>query len=144
MTLGALPAHAEVVVAELLPAVVEWNRGPLAPLAGRPLEDARVRVAIADVHDVIATGEPWDAILLDVDNGPDGLTRAGNDRLYGAAGLAAARASLRPGGVLAVWSSGPDRRFTARMQKAGFKVEEIGARGHGKSGARHVVWLAVK
>jgi spermidine synthase len=122
--LDLLPADARVVVAELVPAVVAWNRGPVAELAGRPLDDRRVRVEAADVAVVAArSAGRLDALLLDVDNGPSALAHAANDRLYGAAGLAALRDALRPGGVLAVWSAGADPRFVARLGRAGFRAE---------------------
>jgi spermidine synthase len=142
--LQVLGADARVVVAELVPAIVRWARGPMAHLYGRSLADARVTVAEGDVAALIAARRAaWDAILLDVDNGPDGLTRAENDRLYSEAGLAAARAALTAGGVLGVWSAAPDARFAARLRRAGFDVEEkvVRARG-GPGGARHVIWLA--
>ena len=139
--LALLPARAEVVVAELVPAVIAWARGPLAGLHGDSLDDPRVRVVERDVAEVIAGG-PWDAILLDVDNGPDGLVRARNDRLYDEAGLSAARRALRAGGVLAVWSAAPDARFVARLKRGGFVVEEAVVRARGTKGPRHVIWLA--
>lgn len=141
--LAALGTEAELVVAELVPAVVKWARGPLAHIFAGSLDDPRVRVIEGDVSDLIdaARGE-YDAILLDVDNGPDGLTREENDWLYAKMGLRAARDALRPGGVLAVWSSAPDPRFTNRLNKTGFAVEEVVARGRGVRGARHVIWLA--
>ncbi len=144
--LKALGPGARVVVAELVPAVVAWARGPMAEVFGDCLDDPRVEIRETDVANLVrATAPTWDAILLDVDNGPDGLTQKGNDRLYDLAGLSAARASLRPGGVLAVWSSGPDRNFTARLKKSGFAVEEVPTRANGKGGgARHVIWLARK
>ena len=142
--LGRLGPEAEVVVAELVPAVVAWNRGPLAALAGRPLEDRRVTLHEGDVGGLIRAGrELYDAIVLDVDNGPEGLTRKENDALYGAAGLTAALAALRPRGVLGVWSITPDRRFSERLRRAGFAVEEVRARARGRQGGgRHMVWLA--
>ena len=144
--LAAVGAKAELVVAELVPAVVAWARGPMAELHGASLTDSRVRIEEADVGQIIrASRESFDAILLDVDNGPDGLTREGNDALYAASGLKAARQALRPGGVLAVWSSGPDEAFTRRLGKAGFNAEEIRVRANrGRSGARHVVWIATR
>ena len=148
-TLAAALRHlgpdARVEVAELVPAVVEWNRGPLAHLAGRPLEDARVSVRVGDVADFIhgARGT-FDAILLDVDNGPDGLTVATNDRLYSAAGLAAARSALRAGGLLGVWSVQPDRAFTGRLARAGFETEEQVVRARPGKGGRHTLWLATR
>lgn len=144
--LPLLPAQARVTVVELVPAVVAWARGPLAALHGDSLEDPRVTVVEEDVGAVIrAAKADWDAILLDVDNGPEGLSRAGNDALYSATGLAAARAALAPGGVLSVWSAGSDRGFTHRLQASGLKVEEIPVRaGTTKRGARHMVWVGRK
>lgn len=141
--LAALGPQARVVVAELVPAVIAWARGPMAALHGSSLDDPRVSIREADVAALLRDGAGFDAILLDVDNGPEGLTRAANDRLYTLAGLRAARAALQPGGVLAVWSSGPDRSFTPRLRKAGFTVEEARPRARrGGGGARHVIWLA--
>lgn len=143
--LDRLDAQAQVVVAELVPDVVRWNRGPLGAHAGHPLQDPRVAVKEVDVLAVIrAQAGAWDAILLDVDNGPGGLTQAGNDRIYASAGLAAAMAALRPGGVLAVWSAHPDRRFSERLRETGFEVEEVPVRAHGNKGARHLIWLATR
>ncbi|MFT4097687.1 MAG: hypothetical protein QM651_11225 [Rhodoblastus sp.] len=144
--LERLPPKTEVVVAELVPAVIAWARAPMAEVFAGSLDDPRVRIREADVGAVIAEARGvWDAILLDVDNGPDGLTRAANDRLYSAAGLHAAREALRPGGVLAVWSSGRDAGFTKRLKTAGFAVEEIAVRANGKrGGARHVIWIGTK
>ena len=142
--LGALGPGAQVVVAELVPAVVAWARGPMAPVYGDSLGDARLRIEEADVGALIrAARRDYDAILLDVDNGPEGLTRDSNGALYSREGLLAARHALRPGGVLAVWSSHPDRHFTTRLRKAGFRVEEESVRARGRRGARHVVWLAI-
>jgi spermidine synthase len=142
--LTALPAGAAVTVAELVPAVVAWARGPMAHLQQGSLDDPRVTVREGDVAPLIADAPTaWDAILLDVDNGPGGITAKSNDGLYGPAGLLAARRALRPAGVLAVWSSAPDAAFTARLRRAGFGVEEHIVRG-GKSGKgpRHVIWIA--
>jgi len=137
-----LGAAGRVVVAELAPAVVEWNRGPLAELAGRPLQDARLRVREIDVGRVIREApQAYDAILLDVDNGPEGFTRAGNNWLYSRPGLAAARTALRPGGVLAVWSAAPNRAFAQRLARSGFEVEEVTVRARRTSGPRHTLWL---
>ena len=119
--LDTLPQAAQVVVAELVPAIIDWNRGPLAPLAARPLNDPRVTLLPGDVGDLIDTAEGrYDAILLDVDNGPRALTDRGNHRLYGAAGLAACRRALRAGGVLAVWSADPAPEFERALAEAGF------------------------
>lgn len=144
--LKALDASARIEVAELVPEVAHWAMGPMAEIFAKSLQDARVRVELADVAEIIrAASSAYDAILLDVDNGPDGLTRQANDRLYDARGLAAARAALKPGGVLAVWSSGPDRRFTQKLRDAGFAAEEIAARARGtRGGARHVIWIATR
>ncbi|GJE62126.1 hypothetical protein [Methylobacterium trifolii] len=144
--LAALPPGARVVVAELVPAVLAWARGPLAEVFAGSLDEPRVVLREADVAALIAGGKAaFDAILLDVDNGPDGLTRASNDRLYDLPGLAAARTSLRPGGVLAVWSAGPDPTFGRRLREAGFFVEEVAARANGRrGGARHRIWLAIR
>lgn len=142
--LADLPPGAEVVVAELVPAVVAWARGPMAELFAGCLEDPRVTVRVADVAELIAeaTGA-YDAILLDVDNGPGGLNREANDGLYGLAGLAAAARALKPGGVLAVWSATPDDRFAERLRRSGYAVEEARVRATGgKRGARHIIWLA--
>lgn len=135
-----------VVVAELVPAVVEWNRTQLAQLNGALLDDPRVRVITADVGRVIrSAASAYDAILLDVDNGPAGLTSKKNDWLYGTAGVAASLAALRPGGVLAVWSAGPDAAFRRRLEQAGFMTEEVRVRARGgRGGARFVIWVARK
>ena len=144
--LAVLPADARVTVAELVPAVVDWARGPMAEVFGGCLDDPRVAIHVGDVAALIRQSSGvFDAILLDVDNGPDGLTRRENDRLYDRAGLAAAQAALRPGGVLGVWSSGPDPRFTRRLTEAGFLAEAVNIRANAKrGGARHVIWMAGK
>jgi spermidine synthase len=138
--LAELGPKARVVVAELVPEVVAWAWGPLAAVHGDSLSDPRVEVRETDVAaEIAAAASSYDAILLDVDNGPEGLTRDGNDCLYDASGLQAARTALRPGGVLAIWSAGPDKAFVRSLDWAGFKVEEAVIRA---GGARHVVWLA--
>ena len=133
-----------IVVAELVPDVVKWNCGVLSELAGRPLEDERVTVRIGDVAVVIREqGGAYDAILLDVDNGPAGLTRKDNNWIYSEDGLAAAYAALKPAGVLAVWSTGPERIFTRRLNRVGFIVSEVRVRSRGaQGGSQHVIWLA--
>lgn len=138
-----LPADARVVVAELIPAVVAWARGPLTPLFGESLDDPRIAIRVGDVGALMrgSKGE-FDAILLDVDNGPDGLTVAANDGLYGLPGLAIAKAALRPGGLLAIWASGPDPRFADRLRTSGFAVEEHRVRARRGGGARHMIWIA--
>jgi spermidine synthase len=143
--LAALGSAAEVTVVELSPAVAAWARGPMAGLFAGSLEDPRTHLVEADVVKVIdAARARFHAILLDVDNGPEGLTRAANDRLYNMAGLAAAKRALKPGGVLAVWSSAPNPAFTKRLRTAGYAAEEVPvrARGVGRRGARHMIWLA--
>ncbi len=145
--LDRLPDDARVVVAELMPALVEWNRGPVADLAGRPLEDPRTRLQQGDVLARIAEAKgAFDAIVLDVDNGPSAVAHAANDRLYGDKGVRACRDALRTGGVLGVWSAGPDERYRARLEKAGLGVEvqSVPAREGTSRGARHVVFVAVK
>ena len=142
--LQQLSARAQVVVAELVPAVVAWNHGPLAGLAGHPLEDHRVSVREVDVAGILETEQQaYDAILLDVDNGPEGLTRPGNDWLYTRAGLIAAHTALKPSGILAIWSASPDPAFSSLLRKTGFTVEEVAARARGrKGGSRHMIWIA--
>jgi spermidine synthase len=144
--LVALGPDARIVVAELVPAVIAWARGPMAEVFGASLTDPRVSIREADVGEVIRSdAAAFDAILLDVDNGPEGLTRKANDALYDLKGLGGARAALRSGGVLAVWSSGPNPKFTWRLRKAGFEVEEVRARANGsRGGARHVIWIATR
>jgi spermidine synthase len=145
--LAALGPEARVVIAELVPAVVAWARGPLAEIFAGSLEDPRVAVHEGDVGALIRSPpRPFDAILLDVDNGPEGLTVAANDSLYGHAGLGAAQAALRPGGVLAVWSAHPDQAFAARLRRIGFNVEEVRVRARAGGGgrSRHVIWLATR
>lgn len=135
-----------VEVAELVPQVVAWNQGPLAHLAGRPLADNRVTVFEKDVAVLLREGRTvYDAILLDVDNGPDALSSEGNAWLYSRSGLAAVYAALRNGGVLAVWSAGPDKAFADRLRRQGFSVEEIrvSARKLGKGG-HHTIWIAAR
>jgi spermidine synthase len=144
--LRMLGPDARLTVAELVPEIIDWARGPMVELAAGCLDDRRVSVVQDDVARLIddARGE-YDAILLDVDNGPDGLTRNSNGRLYSARGLEAARSALSVGGVLAVWSAAPDPRFKRRLSEAGFAVDEVAvrARSNGK-GPRHVIWFGVK
>lgn len=144
--LAVLGAEARIVVAELVPAVVAWARGAMAEVFGDSLKDVRVTIREVDVSQLIRSERGgFDAILLDVDNGPEGLTRDANNALYSPKGLAAAHGALRCGGVLAVWSSGPDPKFTHRLQKAGFDVDEVKTRANGKGGgARHVIWIATR
>jgi spermidine synthase len=142
--LRQLGARAKVVVAELVPAVIEWNHGPLGHLAGYPLRDRRVEVREGDVALLLRNGGgQYDAILLDVDNGPDGLTTRANDRLYSDKGLQVAWSALRPDGVLAVWSVSPDNAFAKRLRRTGFEVEEVRVRARGThGGGRRTIWVA--
>jgi spermidine synthase len=143
--LRAIGPDASVLTAELVPEVVEWNRTLMGGPAGHPLADPRSRVYVGDVADLIRQQPAgFDAILMDVDNGPEALVRRENDWLYGSAGLRATRAALRSGGVLAVWSASPDRAFTKKLQHAGFDVREHVVRPHrpGK-GPRHHIWIGL-
>ncbi len=144
--LARVGRDARVTVAELVPQIIDWARGPMVELTAGCLDDPRVEVKLRDVADVIGTARgAYDAILLDVDNGPDGLVRDSNDRLYSMRGLDAARLALKPGGILAVWSAGDDASFTRRLKDSGYAVEEVAvrARQNGK-GPRHVIWFAAK
>jgi spermidine synthase len=144
--LGAFGSKAQIVQVELVPAVVAWARGPMAEIFGESLSDPRVSIREADVTETIRSHRlKFDAILLDVDNGPEGLTRKANDALYSSTGLKVASTALRPGGVLAVWSSGPNPAFAKRLRGASFEVNEVNVRATGKGGgARHVIWIATK
>jgi spermidine synthase len=143
--LAALGGQARIVVAELVPAVAAWAAGPLADLHGDSLNDPRVSLVISDVSTLMAEAKgTYDAILLDVDNGPGGVSRTANDRLYDRAGLQRARAALAPGGVLAVWSAHPDAPFANRLRQGGFSVEDVEVFAHGNRGARHTIWLATR
>lgn len=146
-TLAAALKHlggtAQIVVAELVPKVIEWNRGPLGEEAGNPLKDERVTVIEGDVTKILKSErQGYHAILLDVDNGPNGLTHESNNWLYSHAGLEASFKALRSGGILAVWSAGPDVRFTKRLRQTGFTVEEISVHAHGKKGGKCLIWIA--
>jgi spermidine synthase len=141
--MAGLGADAQIVVAELVPAVIAWARGPMAELTAGCLDDPRVRIEEKDVRDLITSARGgFDAILLDVDNGPDSVSRDANDRLYTLRGLHAARQALRPKGLLAIWSAGPSATFTRRLGQAGFGVEEIKARANKGRGVRHIIWAA--
>lgn len=148
--LARLGPQGHVTVAELVPEIIQWARGPMAELAADCLDDPRVRLMMDDVGDAILLApEPFDAILLDVDNGPDGLVRPENNRLYGKAGLHNARKALAPGGILAIWSAARDDKFVRRLESVGFSVDEVEVRarydanGKGK-GPRHVIWFATE
>ena len=146
--LAGIGPQGHVTVAELVPEIIEWARGPMADVAAGCLDDPRVTLRMDDVADaMLLAPEPLDAILLDVDNGPDGLVRAENNRIYSKSGLHNARRALAPGGVLAIWSAARDPKFTRRLEDVGFEVEEVEVRaridknGKGK-GPRHVIWFA--
>jgi spermidine synthase len=146
-TLAAVLAEvgsiAEVTVAELIPEVVEWNRGPLGERSGYPINDSRTRIHIGDVVKLLRKSSAcFDVIALDVDNGPEGLTKSTNDWLYSMSGIAAAQDALSPVGILAYWSADPDQAFHDRLRRCGFMVEEVTVFAHGKKGARHTIWLA--
>ena len=144
--LGQLGAQARVTVVELVPGIIDWARGPMAAVTAGCLDDPRVKVTMGDVAATIGQSSAlFDAILLDVDNGPDGLTRPANDSIYSPQGLATARKALRPGGVLAIWSAAPDPAFARQLERAGFSVETVRVRAReiGK-GATHVIWFATK
>ena len=141
--LAEVGPEAEVTVAELIPEVVDWNRGPLGEASGRPLDDSRTRIHVGDVAKLLGQRKGYfDVIALDVDNGPDGLTQSSNDWLYSMDGIMAAQQSLTPQGILAYWSAGQDRAFHDRLRRCGFLVEEKVVHAHGKKGARHFIWLA--
>jgi spermidine synthase len=138
--------EATAVVAELVPAVVQWNHEHIGHFAGHPLNDPRTNVSVGDVAQQLKRQRSaFDAIMLDVDNGPEGLTHQDNNWLYSMAGLGAAFKALRPNGVLTVWSAGPDQIFGERLRQSGFMVEEKRVRAHGKKkGARHTIWIGLK
>jgi len=143
--LKQLGPKGEVVVAELVPEVVKWNEGPLGERSGHPIRDPRAVVRVVDVLELVRKGRGgYDAILLDTDNGPEGLTQAANNRLYSHRGLRMAYDALRPNGVLAVWSTDPDPAFTKRLGMSGFHVEEVKVHAHGVKGTRHHLWFATR
>jgi len=144
--LAVLDGQARITVAELVPAVIAWARGPMANIFGDSLTDPRADIRVADVVEIIkASPSAFDAILLDVDNGPEALIRKANDRLYDIDGLQSIRRALRPDGILAVWSSGPNPAFSKRLGATDFEVNEVGLRATTKrSGAHHVIWFATK
>lgn len=143
--LECVTANSKVTVAELIPEVVEWNRGPLGECAGKPLADKRAQVRLGDIAELIKQEKPdFDAILLDVDNGPEGITNNNNNWLYSPVGLRALYNNLRPKGMLAVWSAGPDSKFITQLKKAGFKVTHKTVRASRGKGSRHVIFLAEK
>jgi spermidine synthase len=141
--LAEVGSNAEVTVAELIPEVVDWNRGPLGERSGNPLDDPRTKVHIGDVANLLRQSRAcFDVIALDVDNGPEGLTKRANDWLYSMQGIIAAQSALAPSGILAYWSAGPDHGFHERLKRCGFLIEEVIVFAHGSKGARHTIWLA--
>lgn len=143
--LGEFGGDARILVAELVPAVMAWARGPMAGLTAGCLDDPRVIVHEGDVRDMIASrAGGFDAIILDVDNGPGGFSRDANDRLYDVQGLVAARRALRPKGILAVWSAAPDDKFANRLGGTGFSVENVKTRANNGRGGWHTIWIATK
>ena len=141
--LASVGTGAQVTVAELIPEVADWNRGPLAEFNGYALNDSRCDVQIADVCDLIRDNpNTYDVIALDVDNGPEGLTRRDNNWLYTEEGVRSAGSALKPGGVLAYWSASDDKAFRVRLQRCRFKVEQVRVFAYGKKGTRHTIWLA--
>ena len=140
---AGLGRDAQILVAELVPAIMEWARGPMAELTGACLDDPRVTIHDGDVGGFITSARAsFDAILLDVDNGPDGFSRAANGRLYDLQGLEAARKALRKNGLLAIWSAAPDKEFVNRLTRAGFDVDEVMVRANKGRGGRYIVWIA--
>jgi spermidine synthase len=143
--LKAVTSNSQVTVAELIPEVVVWNQGPLGNCANNPLQDSRTKVHIGDVRVLLNIKQPtFDAILLDVDNGPEGLTQKGNNSIYSLQGLDNIYKTLRPKGMLAIWSAGPDEQFTVRLKKAGFKADSRVVRARPGKGSRHTIFLARK
>jgi len=141
--LAIVGPKAEVTVAELIPEVVDWNRGPLGECAGNPLEDPRTKIVLGDVASLLRqSSNCFDVIALDVDNGPEGLTKSANDWLYSEQGIFTAQKALTATGILAYWSAGPDQAFHDRLRRSGFIVDEVTVFAHGKKGARHTIWLA--
>ena len=143
--LKAVTSNSQVTVAELIPEVVVWNQGPLGNCAKNPLQDPRTKLHVGDVRELLSSKKPtFDVILLDVDNGPEGLTQKGNNSIYSAKGLDDIYKTLRPKGMLAVWSAGPDNLFIVRLKKAGFKADTRIVRARPGKGSRHTIFLARK
>jgi spermidine synthase len=141
--LKSVSSSSQVIVAELIPAIIQWNQGPLGDCAGHPLSDPRTSIHLGDVADRIKSQRAaFDAILLDVDNGPEGFTHSDNNHLYSLDGLKSIRQSLRPGGVLAVWSAWNDSGFSTQLKKAQFKAETKSVRARAGKGSRHTIYLA--
>jgi spermidine synthase len=143
--LKSVTSNSQVTVAELIPEVVVWNRGPLGNCAKNPLQDPRTKIHVGDVRQLLKIRKPsFDAILLDVDNGPEGLTQKDNNSIYSLQGLDNIYKTLRPKGMLAIWSAGPDDQFTLRLKKAGFKADARVVRARPGKGSRHTIFLARK
>ncbi|HBS27816.1 MAG TPA: hypothetical protein DD827_11965 [Gammaproteobacteria bacterium] len=141
--LASVGTNAKVTVAELIPEVVEWNKGPLGDYSGNPLDDPRTDIQVIDVSELLRSKtNAYDVIALDVDNGPEGLTQDSNNWLYTTQGINAARNALKPKGILAYWSAGADKAFHQKLKSCGFKVDEVMVYAHGNKGARHTIWLA--
>ena len=141
--LAEVGSGAVVTVAELIPEVVDWNRGALGERSGKPLDDPRTRIHVGDVAKLLRKSRAcFDVIALDVDNGPAGLTKRANDWLYSMPGILAAQDALSPAGILSYWSANPDQAFNDRLRRCGFMVEQVSVFAHGKKGARHTIWLA--
>jgi spermidine synthase len=141
--LSCVGEKAQVTVAELIPEVVEWNRGPLGVRSGHPLDDPRTHVYVGDVARLLRDEDSsFDVIALDVDNGPDGMTKSSNSWLYTIRGILAAQNSLTPNGILAYWSAAPDPEFRGRLRRCGFLVDEVVVRAHANKGPKHIIWLA--
>jgi len=144
-TLELVPEAAKVDVVELVPEIVQWNRELFGDLAGRPLEDRRTNLIVGDVREVLADGAgAYDCVLLDVDNGPDGLSKPSNDSIYNKVGLRSIHDALKQGGVLGVWSAGEDKAFEARLQRARFLVDQHAVRARRTKGPRRVIWIAMR
>jgi spermidine synthase len=143
--LKAVNSDSQVTVAELIPEVVQWNKGPLGHCAGNPLQDPRTKIYIGDVKELLVSAQPtFDAILLDVDNGPKGLTHTDNNWIYSEEGLKDIYDSLQPNGMLAIWSAGPDYLFTVRLKKIGFRVDTRSVQASPKKRSQHTIFLAKK
>jgi len=143
--LDAVGPGAQVTVAELIPEVVGWNHGPLGECSGRPLDDSRTQVHIGDVADLLREKQAfYDVIALDIDNGPEGLTKSNNSWIYSEQGISATVDALKPVGIVSYWSAEADQKFNGRLKRCGLKIEEVSVYAHGNKGARHTIWLATK
>jgi spermidine synthase len=144
-TLDLLPPTAQVTVAELVPELVDWNRRLLADLNDGPCDDPRCEIVVGDAFDIISRARrEFDVILLDVDNGPQALSQPRNQRLYGDGGTRACWTALTPGGVLGVWSAGPNAKYAARLDRFGFEPQMLRVAARTGSRAAHVLFLGTK